>query len=296
LLVVIAIIAVLIGLLLPAVQKVREAAARSKCQNNLKQIVLAMHTYHDANNGKFPSHETKGGAASPSASGTGNIAWSTLILPYLEQGALYSQINALIPVTTPWTAGETPSRTALFKTPLNVYTCPSDTGPELNVHWTTSSTVLAKTNYLANKRLKQSPTATNTNYANLSVGIPDLSDGTSNTLLVGERSAPVGGGPFESAGGIWGFRASGSNVSWGFSETRINTPLPAGTLNATTKVCCNSAADPNDVRGSLNSLHPGGVHAGFADGGVRFIRNTVDQTMVYERLVYGVDGLVVGDY
>ncbi|HBI42902.1 MAG TPA: hypothetical protein DDY78_08605 [Planctomycetales bacterium] len=88
LLVVIAIIAILIGLLLPAVQKVREAAARMSCSNNLKQLAIATHSYHDANN-KFPSN---GPTATYNMSGA-NWSWLARILPYVEQGTIYNQLG-----------------------------------------------------------------------------------------------------------------------------------------------------------------------------------------------------------
>src|SRR6476646_8844897 len=94
LLVVIAIIAILIGLLVPAVQKVREAAARTQCENNLKQMALAMHMYQDTNK-KLPAGWSTNTGAAPSP----YWSWSLLILPYIEQGPLYTQLAPVVPPT-----------------------------------------------------------------------------------------------------------------------------------------------------------------------------------------------------
>jgi prepilin-type N-terminal cleavage/methylation domain-containing protein len=129
LLVVIAIIAVLIGLLLPAVQKVREAAARTQCMNNLKQIGLAMHNYHSAN-GKFPAgHEThayngKGKTDGVPATPYYFANWAIRLLPYLEQDALYSQYNNTV-------TNDAPENQAVRQTALKVYSCPSDINANL---------------------------------------------------------------------------------------------------------------------------------------------------------------------
>src|SRR5688572_20396219 len=126
LLVVIAIIAVLIGLLLPAVQKVREAAARSSCSNNLKQLALAAHNYHDAN-GILPTNSLITDQANNWISP--NWSWLARALPYIEQDALYR--NAKIPTNALGDTTGTPSTRDLCATQVKTFLCPTD--PDSNI-------------------------------------------------------------------------------------------------------------------------------------------------------------------
>src|SRR5947209_6699415 len=119
LLVVIAIIGTLVGLLLPAVQKVREAANRLKCQNNLKQIGLACHSYHDANQGFPPGYLATASYTDGATDTTPGWGWGTFLLPYLEQDNLYRQIDRAQPV----------QNSPAIQTTVKAYLCPSDAPP-----------------------------------------------------------------------------------------------------------------------------------------------------------------------
>jgi prepilin-type processing-associated H-X9-DG protein len=205
---VIAIIGILIGLLLPAVQKVREAAARTQCVNNLKQIGLALHSYHDANN-SFPPGYIDGNPAGPSTPdndvGPG-WGWAAILLPYIEQQNLYNQINFKAGVTTG-------NNVALSQLPLKVYQCPSDpyqqVFPIYDSTFTTPIATVAHGNYVGCNGWEEcfnnaggaaqgqgsdgltGALGTGGNgvfYRNSKTRIADITDGTSNTIIAGERS------------------------------------------------------------------------------------------------------------
>lgn len=176
LLVVIAIIAILIGLLLPAVQKVREAAARMSCQNNLKQFALALHNYHDANGKLPPGHDDN------------NFSTHVYILPYIEQANVCNTMNMMMPYSDP-------SNALTAATRIKIFICPSDPGTNaVPAQW-------APTNYRVNQGSgllwglpPSSPSNVNYGmpapngpfYQDSTVKLTDITDGTSNTAMVSE--------------------------------------------------------------------------------------------------------------
>jgi len=187
LLVVIAIIAILIGLLLPAVQKVREAASRMKCSNNLKQIGLALHTYHDAND-KYPPYYPGGLALTDPRRYSEN--WSYLLLPYIEQGNVYSQ-----PFTT-----RAEYDAQMRRQVIPTYLCPSNPLPSTVTSG--SGVVTSLTNYMGvtgRQRNDWRPlplgfgmdtgviAVTNASGQPVKINILSVTDGTSNTIAFGER-------------------------------------------------------------------------------------------------------------
>jgi prepilin-type N-terminal cleavage/methylation domain-containing protein/prepilin-type processing-associated H-X9-DG protein len=214
LLVVIAIIGILIGLLLPAVQKVREAAARTQCANNLKQIGLALHNYHDANLA-FPQAYKYLSTPDPTApAGTGNYGAGAfvLILPYIEQGNLYSGIDvtraALSPVNMP------PNNPA-YSTPIKTFLCPSSPGQPTVVYSAELANsfnnfgisvtpapglIFGRTDYAPDAGMSADIAGISINAgASIICQPPDgpvritvISDGTSNTMMVEEDAGRPG--------------------------------------------------------------------------------------------------------
>jgi prepilin-type N-terminal cleavage/methylation domain-containing protein/prepilin-type processing-associated H-X9-DG protein len=244
LLVVIAIIAILIGLLLPAVQKVREAAARMKCSNNLKQIGIAMHMYNDTYN-KLPTGWVTTTALQPSP----GWAWSLLLLPNLEQGNLYTLIAA--DIVTP---GGAPATNAVLQTPLSVYRCPSDQGPTINGSFQS----YGMNNYVCNREVL----GPDVNNHPTMISIQGILDGSSNTILVGERDF------VRNVASVWGVRSSVSSSSFeGRPGSGINPLNPANPP---------SSGTGNAQRLGFNSLHTNGCNFLFGDGSVHFINNSID--------------------
>ncbi len=256
LLVVIAIIGILIALLLPAVQKVREAANRMACQNNLKQIGLALHNYHDANGGFPPAKVT-----TPTTH-----SWVPLILPYLEQDNLFRQYR----LDTNWDDAATNDQDpgGVNQTQLKVLLCPSAPAGRVG------SRGRGLTDYAAiNQVTRTNPflamvPASDPHWVgvlglNVSRRITDIQDGSSNTIMVAEDAGKnqlwemghfvKDGGPT----GAWANPGTSIAVS-GFNPATGTSPGS----------CAVNCTNSNEVY----SFHPGGANTLFADGSVHFLK------------------------
>lgn len=309
LLVVIAIIAVLIALLLPAVQQAREAARRSQCKNNLKQVGLALHNYHEAQ-GVFP-YATANTGQCFTASGdlvTNHTGW-LMLLPYIDQAPLYNQFNFNMATGIRNTGGGTllggatsPANTnlALSTNVLKALLCPSDNGsptyPGADVNYGCGVANSARTSYGfsvsegngCTRWMNEGITTKSLFGLNSRSNIRDVTDGTSNTVAVVETTLEVDDGRTES----W---ACSSHVGMG-----INLNAARGINNFR---CCSwrSPANAqyqygrNGEWGEPGSLHTGGIHVLMADGAVRFISENIDTT-TRTYLAKISDGNPVGDF
>ena len=265
LLVVIAIIAVLVGLLLPAVQQAREAARRTQCKNNLKQIGLALHSYHDTFN-TLPMGYCSALPYSDGSTDTANgWGWSTMILPYLDQGPLYNQFNFSQPI--PNFAG--------IKTTIKAYLCPSDITPGGPIAITnpagTTLTTAAVSSYAAMCGGDETGTSDITGlgafYRNSRVRLADISDGTTHTILITERATCI-------SRGIWAGAINNGLVKAGPNNRASQTATePAACLVLMHAHLNNVTIDADGGLDDSSSLHTGGSFVLSADGSVHFVRD-----------------------
>lgn len=312
LLVVIAIIAILIALLLPAVQSAREAARRIQCKNNLKQISLALHSYHDVY-GRFPIGSfSPTGSMFPSPTGRPDWAYCLhYLLPYVEQAALY-QLMAQNDMTNPKPDDPDSALTWPPETDgrvVEAYLCPSDIGNSTLVHRNTPNKIrLFLVNYLGIfSGLNDGESYSDTDPArrgvfgyNRGARFRDITDGTSSTMCVAEY---VKGPDFVLRGWTFTSRAGSQTL-----HVR-NTPNSRAPDNLLSNIdyCGNSSANqPAQNRpcvsggtagnhASSRSMHVGGVQVALCDGSVRFISENIDLT-TWRNLGWISDGEVIGDF
>jgi prepilin-type N-terminal cleavage/methylation domain-containing protein len=294
LLVVIAIIAILIGLLLPAVQKVREAAARMACSNKLKQLALACHNYESAYN-KLPPAGVGYGWCIVSGPYTGdpqitNMNGFVLLLPYIEQTALDSKLNKQLAFGNQATGyccsyvgntggtltgdATTDGNGALMATLIPSFYCPSDPGDPmqgassaygpggaLNGAKTNYDFVSSQSDFYCNY-WRAAPSSGKYMFGqNSATKLTDVTDGTSNTFMLGETTKTV---------------YNGRTASWGYRGWVMTGVDPAAGINDWSYPVAGFVPQPGRLGswGRAGSLHPGGCHFAMGDASVRFVRES----------------------
>ena len=270
LLVVIAIIAVLVALLLPAVQSARESARRAGCQDNLKQIGLAMHNYHSIHD-RFPIGYVALPNANLNATSPG-WSWAAAILPMIEQAPLYAAANLNLPV-------EDPTNSTVTLTALGVYTCPTDrfagrfTVTDANNNpiadaWSKSYAAC----FGRDVNIAKNPTGGNGLFmCNLAFGVKDVTDGTGQTIMAGERACILTKTPWPGSINNGTCRISPGSPSRSTSvKTAPIEPLARADTGGGTSD--NLFFDPDD----FYSPHPAGIDFLMADGSVKFIKSTIN--------------------
>jgi prepilin-type N-terminal cleavage/methylation domain-containing protein/prepilin-type processing-associated H-X9-DG protein len=290
LLVAMAIIGVLIGLLLPAVQAAREAGRRIQCVNNLKQIALALFNYEGSHR-TFPPGYVSGFNAVGDDTGPG-WGWAAMLLPQFEQAPVYSSLNFNLSIE------DRANLTGRLAT-VGDYICPSDT---VEIYWAVDRDVttgaprrnicqVAPSNYIGMYgNGEPGPDGDGLFFRNGKVGIPDIQDGTSHTLAVGERSHRLGEATW--AGSVTGaimFPVDFDDI--GRYRTETSSGMVLGHVG--------EGSGPGDPRSDVNqfySLHAGGgVNFLFADGHISFFKSTINY-QVYKALAARAGGEAVPDH
>jgi prepilin-type N-terminal cleavage/methylation domain-containing protein len=301
LLVVIAIIAILIGLLLPAVQKVRDAAARTQCSNNLKQISLAVFNYESAYHALPTSTRPAGFTTSP------RISWTIAMLPFIEQQNLSKNYD----FTTNW---DSATNLPITSQPIKIFNCPStpnptrlDGDPQTNVWNEVAVTDYAASSFLSNLATNVNATGNTLNGMlpqNVTATLAGVTDGLSNTLMLIESAGrpqifqfgqPIGTVPTQKVnGGGWARPASDMYF---LPSTPDGTTYPgscaAGCTNGYNYAVYAAPPFGTDGTSAPYSFHAGVINTAIGDGSVRTISNSVSVT-TFAALVTAMGGDLPG--
>ncbi len=326
LLVVIAIIGVLVALLLPAVQSAREAARRTQCLNNVKQLGLALHTYHGVHK-FFPPSLTYPEGVNPETSPEFGVNWVIALLPFIEQQPLQDAFDLTVAISAP--INREPRGTV-----LNAMICPSDTANHAVKYANDNEgDNWARGNYGANACLGFLSTGFRPCHgagserwvgelyqgvmgSNVALNIDGIGDGTSNTILLGEVRAGLAAADRR---GVWAMGAPGASSLWGHASDDAIGPnscqsasdnilgcqgiisaVGEATMFAECMTCCGGCSS---TQATTRSRHPGGVYVAMADGSSRFISDHVekgttwdislDDYLTWQRLNASNDGLPI---
>jgi prepilin-type N-terminal cleavage/methylation domain-containing protein/prepilin-type processing-associated H-X9-DG protein len=283
LLVVLAIIAVLLGLLLPAVQRVREAANRMKCANNLKQLGLALHGFADDHDGRFPPVKVSGPVPQVGVYGPTNHGMGVFLLPFIEQQPLYEKYR--------WELnGGDPGNQAVAAHPLKIFQCPSAPAQDRTMSITGGKGACG--DYAPTERVAPALASPGRYQGvleqNVLMPITAITDGTAFTILLTEDA----GRPQWWLAG----RPDPASVVTGCGWTGFNNPLAIQGSADNGRVRPGPCALNCTNDGEVYSFHPGGANAVFADGHVQFLRAGMDIRTLAALVTRAGGEIVPGDF
>lgn len=314
LLVVIAIIGILVALLLPAVQAAREAARRTSCLNNLKNVSLAMHNHHDIVK-RFPPGCAQDQPPFGTAAGGWGSSWKVYILPFIEQSSIYDKW-----VFNGGNSGYTHAgnMALVHNLKLEVYRCPSSPMPEFYASSNNAGSIQMMTSYtgIAGSDLPSSSFSTSGGngytsgsgclYANSKVNMASLTDGTSNVMMIGEQSDHLRDANNQPIPGSYTAITSQGPHGWtmGTGNQSVGTAYTDRHFNCTTlryeinkRGLPNSGGTGHNTGNNipLSSRHPGGCCVALGDASTRFVSQTTT-LLVLQQLTVGNDGAVVSNF
>ncbi|NLY01574.1 MAG: DUF1559 domain-containing protein [Rhodopirellula sp.] len=300
LLVVIAIIGILIALLLPAVQAAREAARRSQCVNNLKQVALAMHNYHDTHL-IFPYGHRGGGGAPYPFYCHNRDTWFHRILPYVEQGAIYEQYEgdcANVSASTSNHVHNISASQPFIRIPLATFMCPSDPASPAFAEPASDRWGGNYLGCIGNGTLSTGTGNGMFGYETQKIRMASLIDGTSNTMMLSEavqRVAVPSGFSWGCAGCYWIGGAHGEVTYTALEAPNTKVPDQNYLCKSTTTPQAPCTTNQTVRYNFARSFHPGGVNMSLGDGSVRFLSETINLA-TYHALATRAGGDTIGEF